>query len=871
MGDTVSKITYFRTKHFDRSLKEAKLGGRSRKAATKVSAVIGSLGDEDPFAGLKRTNHGESRIEKCHKYDLGDGWRLVTVQDDRTCGFIYVGDHEDVDKFLDQQKGSRFGVRDNMLVSVPGAGLVDLAEGPAAPSNAAPLQLIKLLGESEDYVLDGLTHKAIRKIDVLDSNSTVDEIKNAVEDITDERRRAFVLDILGLLSAGNEDGWNARIAYEQGKIVDSASVDPDMTIMVEDGDEIRGIIVGSPEYEKYIAALERDIPWHDWFLYLHPEQEKVVKKEYDGVAQLSGVSGSGKTCVLVRRAARLAEKDGARVLILTLNRSLAGLLSKLISASATEHEAKRIEVTSFFDLARDLLIKLEPHSENVLEDRTWKLAEHVDEVFREYFRCWLNNYDADILETLQRQLTARGISAETYLREEFDWIRSAVSSENRKKYLSIERTGRRVPILEDRRKEVLEGLAGWEDKMEQVGVVDYLALTNALANRMHEVTARYDHILIDEAQDFGTTELSIVRNLVPPGPNDIFLCGDIAQTVLPKHRSLAMAGMVPGTRDRIHQNYRNSREILRAAYALLVSNLDENLFEEDGLELLDPKYANFSGPAPLALYADDLAQEIAYARTYARTRLAAGVKSVCIAIAGFTARDVDAFAVACGVDSLNGLYDPLESPLVFSDLEQTKGYEFETLIVVNCRSGVLPAFGAPEEEAFRQGCKLYVAMTRARRELVLSFSEEASPWLTSVSDTIGVEAWASCEELDVELPLGVPKVLPESEQNLHDDAISSLVGAEYLHTSHALGLSVEAQEKLKELVDGRGAVNATGKRIRWKTVSSAAADLSRNRRSDLLFGPKVSDELRANFALSMPDADVLQRPVLRAFPANQTV
>jgi hypothetical protein len=82
---------------------------------------------------------------------------------------------------------------------------------------------------------------------------------------------------------------------------------------------------------------------------------------------------------------------------------------------------------------------------------------------------------------------------------------------------------------------------------------------------------------------------------------------------------------------------------------------------------------------------------------------------------------------------------------------------------------------------------------------------------------------------------------------------------------------VEAQEKLKELVDGRGAVNATGKRIRWKTVSSAAADLSRNRRSDLLFGPKVSDELRANFALSMPDADVLQRPVLRAFPANQTV
>ena len=86
----VSEVTYFRTKHFDRALKAAKFGGPSRKAATKVSAVLGSLGDKDPFAGLNLTNHGETRIAKCLKYNLGDGWRLVTVQDNRTCGFIFV-------------------------------------------------------------------------------------------------------------------------------------------------------------------------------------------------------------------------------------------------------------------------------------------------------------------------------------------------------------------------------------------------------------------------------------------------------------------------------------------------------------------------------------------------------------------------------------------------------------------------------------------------------------------------------------------------------------------------------------------------------------------------------------------------------------
>lgn len=852
----MNEITYFKTKNFDRALKEAKFGGPSRKAAIKVSAVIGSLGDKNPFAGLKLTNNGETRIAKCLKYDLGDGWRLVTVQDNRTCGFIFVGDHDDVDRFLDQHAGTLFGVRDGMLVSVPGASLNDLVDASKAQMNGVPLRLIDLLGVHEDYVLQELSHRAIRKIDGLDSNSTANEIRAAVADIADDSRRNFVLDVLGLLSAGNEEGWNVRIAYEKGEIVDSAEVDPDMTIMVADGDEIRGIIVGSPEYEKYIAALERDTPWYDWFLYLHPEQERVVKKDYDSVAQLSGVSGSGKTCVLVRRATRLAERDGARVLILTLNRSLAGLLAKLVAASASETEHSQIKVTSFFDLSRELLIEFEPRSENSLEERTWKLAEHVDEVFREYFRQWLNNDDASVLETLQRQLTARSISAEEYLREEFDWIRSAVPASNRSQYLSIERTGRRVPISEDRRKDVLRGLEGWERKMKDVGVVDYLALTNALYDRLDELEARYDHILIDEAQDFGTTELSIIRKLVPRGRNDIFLCGDIAQTVLPKHRSLMMAGLGIATRDRILQNYRNSREILRAAHALLLNNLDENLFEEDGLELLDPKFANFSGPAPLALFADDLAQEIAYARTYAETRLAAGVKSVCIAFAGYTARDVDAFANLCGVDSLNGLYDPLDSPLVFSDLEQTKGYEFETLIVVNCKNGVLPANGAPPEEAFRQGCKLYVAMTRARRELVLSFSEEASPWLASVSDTIGVEAWSACEELEPDLMAGVPEVLTEYEEASDQETVASLTGTGYLHTSLALGLSVEAQEKLKELVDGRGAMNSAGKRVRWKFVGDAASDLRRNRRSDLLFGSRVSEELRENFAKYLPKADI---------------
>jgi hypothetical protein len=846
----MAEITYFRTKHFDRALNKAKLGGQSRKAAMKVRAVLGSLEDQEPFKELSLTNHGETRVPKCLKYDLGDGWRLVTVQDERTCGFIFMGSHDDVDHFLDQNRGTRFGLRNGKLVPVPGAGLADhdyhLLTGGAGFST----RLVEMLGDQEDYVLENVPPRAFRRIDALESTSTAAEIEQAVCDITDEKRRGFVLDVLALLVTGNEDGWKARIAYERGDIVDSADLEPNQMITIEDGDEIRSIVVGSPEYEQYMAVLERDGAWHDWFLYLHPEQEKVVSRNYEGAAQLSGVSGSGKTCVLVRRAIRLARESEGRVLILTLNRSLAGLLRKLVAAAAGEAEQDKIDVYAFFDLAKLLLVQLDPSLERSLEESSWKLAEHVDEVFREYFRCWFNNDDARVLEPLQRQLTARSISPEAYLREEFDWVRSAVAAEDRGAYVGMERLGRRVPILEERRKDVLAGLRGWEAKMTQVGVVDYLGLTSMLTSRIEGLTPRYDHVLIDEAQDFGTTELSIVRKLVVDAPNDVFLCGDIAQTVLPKHRSLSLAGITLKGRDRILRNYRNSREILRAAYELLVNNLDEQLFEEDGLELLDPKYANFSGPAPLALFAENLEQEIAYARAYAKTRLDAGAKSVCIAFAGYTARDVEVFAKSCGLDSLNGFYDPLDSPIVLSDLEQTKGYEFESLVVVNCRSGVLPATGAPAEEAFRQACKLYVAMTRAQKELILSFSVEASPWLTAVSATIGVEEWVACEHLDPNLLAGVPEPLADVP-DAPAGSIGDLIGSDYLYTNHALGLSAEAQEKLRDLVDGRGAVQANGKRVRWRTMSQLEADLTRNRQSDTLFGSKVSDELRSNLKCSL--------------------
>jgi hypothetical protein len=253
----------------------------------------------------------------------------------------------------------------------------------------------------------------------------------------------------------------------------------------------------------------------------------------------------------------------------------------------------------------------------------------------------------------------------------------------------------------------------------------------------------------------------------------------------------------------------------------------------------------------MALYADTLEEEIAYARTYAETRLEQEARTVCIAFAGLSSRDIGAYAKTCGITALDGTYDPSTDKLVFCDLEQAKGYEFDTLIIIQCSAGVLPPADAPEEESYRAACKLYVAMTRARRELILSFHGTASPWIAAVNESICSALWSEFEKLNPDYLAGVPELLPEIEPESGLSDAYKLSGEQFLYTSFALGLSIETQQKLIELVDGRGLVRAgSGRRVKWPNVGSLLRDLGQNRMHDTLTGPVVAAELRT---LEMPN------------------
>jgi hypothetical protein len=843
------ELQIFELKDFRRSLIDLRSrGGIHDRAAAAVYEIIGAMNVEGP-AALDRglTKHGESRIKRCFKYDLtGGAHRLVTIRHDNALFLCLAADHKDTDRWLDRNRGL-VPSRDNkghltlvhrtVDVATPGSRV-------AAQSDLVDRVLLDRLDRSRhDELLEGLPPGLIGRLFHLDTTATEEQLSAVCREIADAEKGRLIYDVLAALLGGDVDRAVRRMGIARGSIVPISELPVEELGNLIEGTEIRRVPIESEEFNAWLDRFAKSAVHLDWLMFMHPEQEEVVNADFDGPAKLAGVSGAGKTCIAVQRAVRLARAGAAEVLVLTLNRSLASLIDSLVDHACDAPEIRvRIQVLSFFDLCQQLLAEIEPENRRLYVNVTWKEGDHVDEVFREYYRCELNNRDAEVLLPVHRSLNARRVFAEDYLRQEFDWIRAALRMSERTRYPELERRGRKLPLLEDQRRQVMRGLAGWERKMRDVGVIDYLGLTTALDRHLERITPKRMHLLVDEVQDFGTTELRLLRRLVTPGPNDIFLCGDVAQHILPKSQSFAEAGIEVARRQRtIKRNYRNSREILEAAYDMLYANLDEETFKGE-LEILDPDFASRSTPMPLALEAGRLEEEIGFALTYLQHGAEeADGHSACLAFAGFSFLEVERFGRKHELPVLDGSHRHSGSRLCVSDLEQMKGYEFDKVVIVNLNDDVMPPRHMPPEEAYRHACLLYVAMTRAKLGLALSYSGQPSRWLVAIRDRLTWLRWDESEILDPKQLRGVPEPLPEGVHEHHH--LWAMSGRQFLYTRDALGLSIEAQQKLDELVDGRGLMRA-GAPVRWRNLSDLAGSMARSGHALAAFGPVTGREVR---------------------------
>ena len=120
---------------------------------------------------------------------------------------------------------------------------------------------------------------------------------------------------------------------------------------------------------------------------------------------------------------------------------------------------------------------------------------------------------------------------------------------------------------------------------------------------------------------------------------ELFYCGDISQSVLPKHRDWKAVGVdfSNSNQRKIVRNYRNTKEILDLAYAVLVDNINDQMDARPGdLELLDPKHSTRSGHKPYIYKGENWVRSLRQQCNMPKTILKKTAGKRCIAFAGFS-------------------------------------------------------------------------------------------------------------------------------------------------------------------------------------------------------------------------------------------
>lgn len=741
-----------------------------------------------------------ARIENALIYVLNEEARFVAIKSNSTIHLCYCGTPAEVESWLQ--------ANDGLTLAVDGDTLrIDSTVVTTTPTKAvlAPTQMTE---DNQPFLarVKGLDLESLVPVELiresllaLDENSPEPQLKKVLDAIPDEDVRLFLHDVLSLAKAGDITGAEARIRLRNGEacpVIDAQGMTQNAITSDANSDQV--IILNDLDPQELERLLD-PTRFQEWMLFLHPDQRRVAEADFDKPVVLTGVSGSGKTCILVHRARHLARKyPGDRIGILTLNRSLARLLRNLVEQLCLEGEAKNIHVMAFYDYFSELLHELSPGEYlNQLAEQVSKSspmqevldAVNVRRLAREFDPLsgettedtWNDFYDSQHPELKEwfaevcHYLEEYRIDASRYLREEFTLIRSAFTvSERSTRYAAFERSGRSIPLQAKHRSDILRLLLYFEEYMLHGEVLDVLELTLAVTPMFRQIRdlpleKRFRCLLVDEFQDLSTLDLRLLM-WVPPrdAENGLFLAGDPVQKILAKRLSLRDAGLAEGSAvyRRIKKNYRNSRQILRAASKL--ANVYGELARNSGedIEVLDPELAVRETAKPIALKTD---KQVKKAWEIARQCLAEGQTqawTICIATASTHKHPTDTVLAmrpaGLQAEALSGDYIKRPDTVVVSTLNDLKGFEFNLMLIVGCDEGVCPASDVAQGEVWRDALRFYVCMTRARDQVYMLYDGAPSPFLRQMEDRI---VWME-EALKDDYPPAppAPAVLPAAQR-----------------------------------------------------------------------------------------------------------
>jgi hypothetical protein len=246
--------------------------------------------------------------------------------------------------------------------------------------------------------------------------------------------------------------------------------------------------------------------------------------------------------------------------------------------------------------------------------------------------------------------------------------------------------------------------------------------------------AQYGAVMIDEGHDFRPDWLKLVAQMVDPETNSLLVLYDDAQSIYggktKRKFSFSSLGIqAQGRTTILRLNYRNTAEILGAAYEFAKEYIRPEQAEEDGVPLIQPESAGRRGLPPELRQFPTLAKEGSYLAEQFRQINKGGRPWRDMAVVYRTAFIGEEItkqlqAAKIPVQFLGGpakkRFDPRADSVTVMTMHSSKGLEFPVVAIPGL--GFMPHrdFDIQEEAKL-----LYVAMTRAMDKLLLTCNKES--------------------------------------------------------------------------------------------------------------------------------------------------
>ncbi|WP_329111880.1 AAA family ATPase [[Kitasatospora] papulosa] len=464
-----------------------------------------------------------------------------------------------------------------------------------------------------------------------------------------------------------------------------------------------------------------DKPFAAWRVFLHPSQHKVAyRPSYSGPAQVTGGPGTGKTVVALHRVRHLLGhlRDGDRVLLTTYTNALVAALRAGLAALVEDEVLRdRVDVMTVDAFAGRVVSTSRRPLRSGEEEARW-----------------------------ERAARATGFTGTAqFLAQEYKHVVLAQDLRTLEQYEACERRGRGSALPTSARALVWRTVEEFTVRLGADGLRTYLGTCSEAADLLETSGPPYRHVVVDEAQDLHPAQWRLLRAAAPARPDDLFIAGDPHQRIYDTKVSLRTVGVrVTGRSAKMRKNYRSTHEILSWSTALLVGRPFEQLADDARNETLLGYRSALHGSGPETFGGDSEDAELDALVTRVRGWLGSGIAPGEIGVSARFNKTCDKAVErlrAAGLPAVRLRGDSSTGPesVQIGTMHAFKGLEFRCVAVIGVSDGALPfpkAVTAADVDRLQhdadllaERCLLFVACTRARDGLYVSWSGDPSEFL----------------------------------------------------------------------------------------------------------------------------------------------